>query len=135
VNGRDLRMTLLFSKRHPPWFTSSSNNALATAPSPSGMVVRFLKPSSRGLHEQPGLLTVRSHIKRPLDLASVDKPMAQLHGGRISLSVSADQHIAGTGEHKRGPQETDRRYDEVVTIGQARVGDVDRAGIARDRSR
>jgi hypothetical protein len=99
------------------------------------MVVRFLKPSSRGLHEQPGLLTVRSHIKRPLDLASVDEPMAQLHGGRISLSDSADQHIAGTGEHKRCLQEADRRYDELAPTGQARVRGVDRAGVAHDRSR
>ena len=43
-----------------PWFISWSNNALATVPSLSGMVGRFLKPKSRGQHERSGFVTARS---------------------------------------------------------------------------
>jgi len=40
----------LFQRRHT-WFISRSNKALATAPFPSGMVGRFLKPQIRAQHE------------------------------------------------------------------------------------
>ena len=69
-----------FLKRRRPWFIGWSNNALATVPSLSGMVGRFLKPKSRGQHERPGFVTASDHVKRPLGLALVDEPMAQLHG-------------------------------------------------------
>ena len=62
------------------WFISGSNKALATVPFPSGMVGRFLKPQLRAQHEWPGLVTACDHVKRPLGLAFVDEPMAQLHG-------------------------------------------------------
>ena len=39
------------------WFISGSNKALATAPFPSGMVGRFLKPQIRAQHERPGFVT------------------------------------------------------------------------------
>src|SRR5271165_59966 len=67
-------------KRRRPWFINWSNNALATVPFPSGMVGRFLKPQFRAQHERPGFLTARNHVRRPLGLALVDEPMAQLHG-------------------------------------------------------
>jgi hypothetical protein len=74
----------LFQGRRP-WFISWSNKALATAPFPSGMVGRFLKPQIRAQHERPGFVTAYDHVKRPLGLALVDEPMAQLHGAqRIS---------------------------------------------------
>src|SRR5512147_106075 len=63
-----------------PWFISLSNKALATVPSPSGMVGHYLKPQFRAQHERLGFLTGRNHVRRPLGLALVDEPMAQLHG-------------------------------------------------------
>ena len=66
--------------RAPTWFISGSNKALATVPFPSGMVGRVLKPQLRAQHEWPGLVTACDHVKRPLGLAFVDEPMAQLHG-------------------------------------------------------
>jgi len=75
-----LLIALSFLKKRRPWFISLSNKALATVPSPSGMVGHFLKPQFRAQHERPGFLTARNHVIRPLGLALVDEPMAQLHG-------------------------------------------------------
>ena len=47
---------------------------------PIRMVGHFLKPQVRAQHERPGFLTARNHVRRPLGLAIVDEPMAQLHG-------------------------------------------------------
>ena len=47
---------------------------------PMRMVGHFLKPQLRARHERPGFLTARNHVRRPLGLALVDEPMAQLHG-------------------------------------------------------
>ena len=69
IGGHDL-IALSFLKRHRPWFISWSNKALATVPSLSGMVGRFLKPQVRAQHERPGFLTARDHVKRPLRLAT-----------------------------------------------------------------
>ena len=84
-NGREriavfAHMALSWFKRRRPWFINWSNNALATVPFPSGMVGRYLKPQFRAQHERPGFLTARNHVRRPLGLALVDEPMAQLHG-------------------------------------------------------
>ena len=73
-------IALSWLKRRRPWFISWSDNALATVPSLSGMAGRFLKPKSRGQHERSGFVTASDHVKRPLGLALVDEPMAQLHG-------------------------------------------------------
>src|SRR5271157_734959 len=73
-----LLISLSFLKR-PPWFIGWSNNALATVPSLSGMVGNFLKPQFHAQHERLGFLTARNHVRRPLGLAHVDQPMAQLH--------------------------------------------------------
>src|SRR5208337_481093 len=73
-----IALSLIQGRR--PWFISWSNNALATVPSLSGMVGHFLKPQFRAQHERPGFLTARNHVRRPLGLALVDEPMAQLHG-------------------------------------------------------
>ena len=70
-------LSLLRGRR--TWFISPSNKALATVPFPSGMVVRFLKPQNRVQHEWPGFVTACAHFERPLGLALVDEPMAQLH--------------------------------------------------------
>src|SRR5208337_989244 len=59
-----------------------------TAPSPSGMVGRFLKPQIRAQHEWPGFVTANDHIRRPPGLALVDEPMAQLHGARRSSEAT-----------------------------------------------
>jgi len=75
-----LLIALSFLKKRRPCFISSSNNALATVSSLSGMVGHFLKPRFRAQHERTGLLTARNHVRRPLILALVDEPMAQLHG-------------------------------------------------------
>ena len=66
-----LLIALSFLKRRRPWFISWSDNALATVPSLSGMVGRFLKPKSRGQHERSGFVTASDHVKRPLGLALV----------------------------------------------------------------
>jgi len=75
-----LLIVLSLLKGRRTWFISGSNKALATAPFPSGMVGRFLKPQIRAQHERPGFVTAYDHVKRPLGLALVDEPMAQLHG-------------------------------------------------------
>ncbi len=75
-----LLIAFSFLKKHRPWFISSSNNALATVSSLSGMVGHFLKPRFRAQHERFGFLTTRNHVRRRLGLALVDEPMAQLHG-------------------------------------------------------
>src|SRR5208337_3265412 len=72
-----------------------------TAPSPSGMVGRFLKPQIRAQHEWPGFVTANDHIRRPPGLALVDEPMAQLHGTQRSseaTSFSISPAPAGTSE-------------------------------------
>ena len=51
-----LLIALSFSKKRP-CFINSSNNALATVSSLSGMVGHFLKPRFRAQHEQPGFLS------------------------------------------------------------------------------
>jgi hypothetical protein len=75
-----LLIALSFLKKRRPWFIGWSNNALATGPFLSGMVGRFLKPQFRAQHERLGFSTARNHVRRPLCLALVDQPMAQLHG-------------------------------------------------------
>src|SRR5271163_4826217 len=57
-----LLIALSFLKRRRPWFTSLSNNALATVPSLSGMVGHFRKPQFRAQHEWFGFLTARNHV-------------------------------------------------------------------------
>jgi len=75
-----LLIAISFLKKRRPWFISWSNKALATVPSLSGMVGHLLKPQFRAQHERSGFLTARNHVRRPLGLALVDQPMAQLHG-------------------------------------------------------
>ncbi len=55
---------------------------------PSGMVGHFLKPQFRAQHERLGFLTARNHVRRPLGLALVDQPMAQLHGCASHFRIS-----------------------------------------------
>ena len=58
-----------FEKTHCPRFLSPSNKAPATAPFPSEMVARFLKPQFRAQAERPGFPTAKDHVQRRLGRA------------------------------------------------------------------
>jgi hypothetical protein len=66
------------------------------------MVGRFLKPQFRAQHERLGFLTARNHVRRPLVLALVDQPMAQLYGCASHFCGNSVLHIARACELKRG---------------------------------
>jgi len=95
-----LHIARSFSETRCPWFLSPSNRALATAPFPSGMVGRFLKPKTRAQHERLGFLTANDHVERPLGLALGDEKMARLHGCATQLRSDSGQHNARERGHK-----------------------------------
>ena len=97
------------------------DKALATAPSPSGMVGRFLKPQIRAQHEWPGFVTANDHIGRPPGLALVDEPMAQLHGAQRSseaTSFSISLAPAGTSEASK---KAEMAFMQLAHFGQRKT--------------
>jgi hypothetical protein len=55
--------------KNRPWFISSSNMALTTAPFPLGMVGRFPEAQFRAQHERPGFRTAQNRFQRRLRCA------------------------------------------------------------------